>query len=322
MHSVCTGAAGFIGSHLVDALVADGQHVTVLDSLTRGHMENLDGAFKTGQVEFCLADIETKGIPTFDCDILWHLAAKVAGIEYNRTHQYEMLQANLNINYKAIEAAKRIKPGLFVFASSACIYPADAPVPTPEEVGEICNPEPTNHGYGVSKWVGEQMAKHLALEHGIPTVIVRFFNAIGPRDHYDPEHSHVVPALIRRVLEGENPIKVWGTGQQSRVFVDARDIAKILLLIEKRLYGNHQGYTILNVGHDREITIADLVDLIIRKAGKQNGYLFDETKPDGHRRRAADVTKLKALIGEIPHTPLAITLADMVNEFKEGRAWV
>jgi GDP-L-fucose synthase len=285
-------------------------------------MENLAGAFKTNQVEFCLSDIETKGIPTFDCDILWHLAAKVAGIDYNRKHQYEMLRSNLIINYNAIEAAKRIKPGLFVFASSACIYPSDAPVPTPEEVGDVCNPEPTNHGYGVAKWLGEQMAKHLAAEYGIPTVIVRFFNACGPRDHYDPDHSHVIPALIRRVMEGENPISVWGSGRQTRVFVDARDIAKILLLIEKKLYGNHQGYIILNVGHDHEISIAELVDTIIRQSGKDTGYVFDTSKPDGSLRRASDVRKLRNLIGSLDAIPLEDTLRDMIAEFKEGRSWL
>lgn len=320
MRSIVTGAAGFLASHLVDALIADGQSVVCIDNMSRGHPENL--SFTTNQIQFCWSDIEKKGIPTFDCDIMWHLAAKVAGIEYNRTHQYEMLRSNLIINYNAIEAAKRIKPGLFVFASSACIYPPDAPVPTPEEAGEIGVFEPANAGYSLSKWVGEQLCKHLATEYKILTVIIRFFNACGPRDHYDKETSHVIPALIRRVMEGENPIKVWGSGRQTRVFVDARDIAKTLLLIEKRLYGNHKGYIILNVGHDKEISIAELVDLIIRQSGKKCGYEFDTTKPDGSIRRAAEIRKLRNLIGTIPYTPLEATIADMIAEFQEGRSWL
>ena len=323
MRSLVTGAAGFIGSHLVDALIADGQTVVGIDNMSRGHAENLANAFATNQIQFCWADIEKKGIPTFDCDIIWHLAGKVAGIEYNRTHQYEMLRSNLIVNYNAIEAAKRIRPGLFVFVSSVCVYPADAPVPTPEEAGEIGNPEKTNHGYALGKWIGEEMVKHLSTEYGIPSVIVRLNNAIGPRDHYDPESSHVVPALIRRVMEGENPVVVWGSGRQTRVFVDARDIAKILLLIEKQLYGNHKGYTILNVGHEHEISIADLVDLIIRQSGKRSGYVFDDTKPDGHLRRLPEICKLRNLLNqEIPRTPLCITIQDMITEFQEGRSWL
>ena len=320
MRSLVTGAVGFSASHLVDALVADGQAVVGVDNMSRGHPENLN--FATNQVKFCWADIEKKGIPTFDCDIMWHLAAKVTGIEYNRTHQYEMLRSNLILNYNAVEAARRIRPGLFVFVSTACVYPHDAPVPTPEEAGEIGWPEPSNFGYGVGKWAGEQMAKFLALEHNIPTVIVRFFNAFGPRDYYDHETSHVVPALIRRVMEGENPVVVWGTGRQSRVFVDARDIAKALVLIEKQLYGNHKGYTILNIGHDREITIADLIDTIIRLSGKDAGYIFDDTKPDGYARRAADFRRLRNLTNFVPDTPLEQTLADMIQEFREGRSWM
>jgi GDP-L-fucose synthase len=305
---------------LVDALVADGQQVTVVDNLSRGHVENLTGAIETNQVKCCFSDIATKGVPTFDCDIMWHLAAKVAGIDYNRKHQYEMLHSNLIINYNAIEAAKRIKPGLFVYFSSACVYPHDAPVPTPEETTGV--PEESNAGYAAAKLAGEEMVKHLALEYGIPSVIIRPFNACGPRDHYDPEHSHVIPALIRRVMEGENPISVWGSGRQTRVFVDARDIAKILLLIQKKLYGNHQGYTILNVGHDQEVSIAELVDTIIRQSGKDTGYVFDTSKPDGSLRRASDVRKLRNLIGSLDAIPLEDTLRDMIAEFKEGRSWL
>ncbi len=101
-----------------------------------------------------------------------------------------------------------------------------------------------------------------------------------------------------------------------------RDIAKALVRIEKQLYGNHKGYTILNIGHDREITIAELVDTIIRMSGKDVGYQFCLEKPDGYARRSAEIRKLRDLIHFVPDTPLEVTLQDMITEFKEGRAWM
>lgn len=290
-------------------------------------MENLRDAMRTGLVTPKILDLENNSFPVRQDDVVWHLAAKVTGIEYNRHHHYDMLRTNLMINYNVIESVRKQRPKLFVYISTACVYAHDAPVPTPESAGDIGNPEPTNHGYGVAKWLGEQMVKHLYREHQIPCLIVRFFNAFGPRDYYDTATSHVVPALIRRVMEGENPVTVWGSGKQKRVFVDSRDIVKALLklhdymLTPQTLYEGKYPYPlIVNIGHEREVSIADLVDKIIDTCGKDVGFVFDTSKPDGYARRAADTTLLKRLIGWVPDTPLDKTLEEMVREFKEGKA--
>lgn len=317
MHIVL-GGAGFIGSHLVDALVTGGDKVKVIDNFSRGTMQNLVGAMQTGRVQIAQVNLENYGFVFRPDDTVWHLAARVAAIEYNRKNQYEMLRSNLAITYHVIESVRKQKPKLFVYVSTACVYPADAPVPTPESAGSVCNPEPTNHGYGVAKWVGEQMVKHLANEHNIPCIIVRLFNAIGPRDYYDKETSHVVPALIRRVMEGENPLVVWGSGQQTRVFVDARDIAKTLLMLADCPEAHNARP--INIGHKREVSIAQLVDTVVEVCGKDVGYEFDTSKPDGHKRRAADTTRLRSLIGWVPDRPLVGSIPDMVAEFQEG--WV
>jgi len=317
-----------IGSHLVDALVARGEQVRVIDNFIRGSMENLRGSMKTGRVTVKTLNLENTGFPIHSDDVVWHLAAKVTGIEYNRHNQYEMLRANLSINYNVIESARKQRPKLFFYVSTACVYPHDAPVPTPESAGDIGNPEPTNHGYGVAKWVGEQMVKHISREHNVPCVIVRFFNALGERDYYDYETSHVAPALIRRVMEGENPLTVWGTGTQTRALVDAKDIVRALLRLHDRMLTDEtmyegkypEGPFVVNIGHEREVSIAELVDLIVRICGKDVGYVFDASRPDGYPRRAADTAFLRKLIGWVPDTPLEDTLAEMVKEFKEGRA--
>ena len=319
-----TGGAGFIGSHLVDALVAKGHNVRIVDNFSRGCHANIAGAMATGQVVVAQHNLENQGLPIWPGDIVFHLAAKVTGIEYNRGHHYDMLMTNLNITSNVVQSVARGKPDLFVYVSTACVYPHDAPVPTPESAGDVGNPEPTNHGYGVAKWVGEQMVLHMMEELKVPCLIVRFFNAFGPRDYYDEATSHVVPALIRRVMEGENPVTVWGSGNQTRALVDARDIAKALVM----LMDEHQQKPeypfwlpcIFNIGHEREVSIADLANAIMDACGTDAHLLMDKSKPDGYPRRAADSSSLKGRIGWVPDTPLEVTLADMVAEYREGRA--
>ena len=314
MTHIVTGGAGFIGSHLVDGLCEAGEIVRVLDNFERGSLFNLQKAIRTGKMHFHNVDLSKERIPLSRLDVVWHLAAKVTGIEYNRFNQYDMLATNLAINYNVIESVRRQQPRLFVYVSTACVYPHDAPVPTPESAGDIGNPEPTNHGYGVAKWVGEQMVKHLTREHNVPCVIVRFFNAFGNRDHYDEGSSHVAPALIRRVMDGEDPVVVWGTGNQTRALVDAEDIAKALVLLSatEQAYGQ-----IVNIGHEREVSIRELAETIVRLSGRGVELQFDTSKPDGYPRRAADTTLLRELVGWVPDTPLETTLEKMLADYQE-----
>lgn len=320
--TVVTGGAGFIGSHLVDLLVNQGANVTVLDDLSRG-------AYVHPGTTFEKCDLQEWSPELPGGSVVFHLAAKVTGIEYNRHNHYDMLSSNLGINTLVCDVVRQCRPRLFVFVSTACVYPHDAPVPTPESAGEVCEPEPTNRGYGLAKWVGEQAAGYLWTEHHIPTIIVRFFNAFGPRDYYDEETSHVAPALIKRVLDGENPVVVWGTGSQSRALVDARDIALALswiaeagidLFSEVLQVGNPPafvGVPVFNIGHQREITIRELAETIVRLSGRDGvDLVFDTTKPDGYPRRAADTTRLSQLLGWVPDTPLEITLTDMIEDYR------
>jgi nucleoside-diphosphate-sugar epimerase len=317
-----TGGAGMIGSHLVELLVRQGNFVYIVDNLARGRTLN-------ELARIWVSDL-TKGSPLFeDFDIVYHLAAKVTGIEYNRHNHMDMYMQNQVINMNVADAVVQSKPKLFVNVSTACVYPHDAPVPTPEKYGEVCNPEPTNWGYGVAKWNGEQMARMAHKEAGVPSMNVRFFNALGPRDYYDEETSHVAPALIRRVLEGDNPVVVWGSGKQTRALVDCRDIALALFRLgdwgtRSNVLANYKTAPAINIGHHHEVSIHDLAFKIIELAGKEVGkeegqvrLVFDRKKPDGYARRAADTTKLWKLLEWIPDTPLETTLADMIADYRE-----
>lgn len=364
--TVVAGGYGFIASHLIDRLASLHANIRIVDDHSRGRQDNIFGALEQVVMDDHQMPVLLSGVDdVMLCgnEIVFHLAAKVTGIHYNLSHNLDMLQSNIDVNSMVVRACINAKPKLLVWVSTACIYPHDAPVPTPESYGDICNPEPTNFGYGVAKWVGEQQAKYLCKEYGIPTIIVRFFNAFGPRDYYDRATSHVAPALIRRVMEGEDPLVVWGSGEQTRVFVDARDIAKALAMLTEmadqklddivhascRIDGIsdiacvpveyvkdvlktaviQEFPWVVNIGHSREISIADLAYTIVDIAHDKYSItkpnvVFDTSKPDGYPRRAADTTHLESLIDWVPDTPLKTTLKDMFEDYlrQKEMGWI
>lgn len=316
--ALVTGGAGFIGSHLVDLLVEAGANVTVVDNLERGKLSYLEKSFDSIHfVQGDLKDMTTCREVTAGMDVVMNLAAKVTGIEYNRFHHGDMFTSNLTLCSNVLEASRMNSVPRYLCVSTACIYPHDAKVPTPESEGDRGEPEPTNQGYGWAKRMAEKQASYYAEEYGMEIAIARPFNAYGPRDHYDEGTSHVAPALIKRVLDGDNPVLVWGTGNQSRVFVHVRDLAKGLMLVTEK----NPAADPTNVGHDKEVTIRGLMELILRVTGKSPEVVYDTTKPDGYPRRAADVTKLKRVTeGFVPDTPLEEGVREMVAEFSSGAA--
>ncbi len=312
-HVFCTGAAGFAGSHLADLLLAYGHTVTIVDNLSRGNNLPITG----GGWNLCMADL-TQKCPTFPSDsVVIHMAARVAGIEYNRHNHYDMQRTNELINLHVMEAVREGHPRLFINTSTVCVYNPDSPVPTPETEGEIGNPEKSNWGYGIGKWAGEQLARSLCLEYEIPTIIVRPSNLFGERDHYDEGSSHVVPALIKRIMDGENPIVVWGSGNQTRSFLDVKDLARAYVkLMDWGLSFHPNNPVIVNVGHAREISIRELVETLLEVCGAgDRRILFDAERPDGYPRRGSSVEVLQALIGWTPSTPLRETLESMVRDY-------
>ncbi|HTL70099.1 MAG TPA: NAD-dependent epimerase/dehydratase family protein [Candidatus Eisenbacteria bacterium] len=305
-----TGGAGFIGSYLTELLVEAGARVTVADNLQRGSKDRIRGV---------LGRVELKPLDLFDyancleaCrgqEVVLNLAAKVTGIEYNRFHMADMFESNMKLQMNVLGAAAKSGVRRFLQVSTACIYPHDAKVPTPESEGERGSPEPTNEGYGLAKLMGEKLARYHSKESGIEVVIARPFNAYGPRDHFDEKTSHVIPAILKRVLDGDDPVVIWGSGNQSRAFVHARDIARGMMLVaEKAPVG-----TPVNIGHDQEVTIKDLFALICEVTGRRPKAFYDTSKPDGYARRSADVTLLRKLTGFVP----SVTLKDGIREMHE-----
>ncbi len=305
-----TGGAGFIGSYLTELLVEAGSRVTVADNLIRGSESRLQNVrSKITLLKTDLDDPRECLKATEGQEIVLNLAAKVTGIEYNRFNMADMFESNMKLQMNVLHAAAQNKVRRFLQVSTACIYPHDAKVPTPETEGERGAPEPTNEGYGLAKLMGERLARYYAQEKKIEVVIGRPFNAYGPRDHFDEATSHVIPAIMKRVLDGDDPVVIWGTGNQSRVFVHARDIARGMMLIAEKA----PVATPINIGHDKEITIKELFKVICRVLGKTPKAYFDTSKPDGYPRRSADITLLRKITGFVP----SISLEDGIREMAE-----
>jgi nucleoside-diphosphate-sugar epimerase len=293
------GGAGFIGSHLVDRLVKAGSNVKVVDSLENGSAPNLPSG-KIGFLQGDLLEPRICKVACEDVDIVYNVAARVAGVGYNVEHPAEMFYRNAMISLNMLEAARTRDVSQFVVVSSACVYERDPPVPTPEGHGFVGDPEPTNLGYGWAKRFAEVQARVYAAEYGMKISIVRPYNAYGPRDHFDPSKAHVIPSLIHKIFSGLNELAVWGNGHQKRSFVYVSDVVEGLILAAER-------YPVpdpINIGSNEEVSIAELVEMIMKIGAKRLRVKFDESKPVGQSRRSPDLQKARRLLGYSPEVSL------------------
>jgi nucleoside-diphosphate-sugar epimerase len=309
------GGAGAIGSYLVELLVDDGAVVSVADNLSRGRLENLTEVLD--RITFTKADLRYLDQCEKLCegqDVVMNLAAPVFGVEYSMCHNGEMLTDCVLIGFNLLEAARRKAVKRFLVVSSSCVYPDDAGVPTKEDEGWRGFPDSSNEGYGWAKRMVELQGQYYAREYGMEIAIARPFNGYGRREPLEDVKAHVMPALIRKVLDGNDPVVVWGSGNQTRSFVHYRDLAMGLKLLTER-------YAVadpVNVGHDRETTIRELIERILATTSRQPQLLFDKSKPEGPVRKSADVTKLKQVTGGFaPQTTLDEGLSEMIDNVRE-----
>lgn len=306
-----TGGTGFVGSHVAEVLLGKGARVTVTcHSQNPANVKHLEKDLEIISADLTKFNDAVKA--TKNKNIVLNLAAKVAGIQYNLLHPAEMFSQNILIAQNMMAAALKNNVERFLVVSSACVYPRYATQPTPESEGFEKDPEPTNIGYGWAKRTAELLGRFYASEYKMKVAIVRPFNAYGPRDNFDPSTSHVIPGIIKRVFDGENPLKVWGSGKQTRSFIYVNDFVRgILLAIEKYPEADP-----LNIGADEEITIGELVRLIIRLSRKNTGIIFDTSKQDGQPRRHCDTQKTKEKTGFTAKTGLEEGLKKTILWYK------
>ena len=305
------GGAGFIGSHLVESLVQQHARVRVVDNLENGSRLNLpaEADLVTDDLfDFRACEAACKGI-----DMVINAAARVAGVGYNVQHPGEMFYKNAQLNLNMLEAARRQDVDRYVVVSSACVYERTPPIPTPETHGFIGDPEPTNLGYGWAKRVAEVQARVYAEEYGMRISIVRPYNTYGPRDHFETDKGHVIPTLIQKVYSGASELIVWGDGSQKRSFLFVSDLVQGLVLAAEH-------YPIadpVNIGNDEEVSIAELVRIILEASGRELAVRFDPLKPSGQLRRCPNLDKARRILGYSPKVGIREGVRKTIHWYQE-----
>ncbi|MCC7147510.1 MAG: GDP-L-fucose synthase [Phycisphaeraceae bacterium] len=283
---VVTGGGGFLGQVLCRLLAARGcRHVDVprrrdYDLTTERDAQRLYDDFKP--------------------DVVLHLAAEVGGIGANRAHPGRFFYANLAMGLHLIEQARRRGIRKFVQVGTVCAYPKFAPVPFREENLWDGYPEETNAPYGIAKKSLFVMLQAYQQEYGLKSAVVLPVNLYGPGDNFDPQSSHVVPALIRKCEEARRAnapaMECWGTGSASREFLYVDDAAAGVLAAAERM----EEPLPINLGTGSEISIRDLVTLIAQLCGYTGRITWDPSKPDGQPRRSLDISRARQLLGWQP----------------------
>ena len=241
-------------------------------------------------------------------------AAKVGGIMANNNFPADFLFQNLQIQNSLIHGAKEAGVKKLLFLGSSCIYPKHAPQPMKEEHLLTGPLEPTNQWYAVAKIAGIKMCQAYRRQFGCDFIAAMPTNMYGPNDNYDPQNSHVLPALIRRFHEakvsGAAKVTLWGTGSPLREFLYADDLASACLF----LLENYSEEEFINVGYGDEISIADLARLVKRLVGFAGEIDFDTSKPDGTPRKLLDIGRLQSL-GWSPKVTLKHGIAEAYGDF-------
>lgn len=308
-----TGGSGFIGSHLVEQLVSLGAHCIVLSH--SGRMEFLGNVVSEIEMRRCnLESLEQTREAVKGASAVLNLAASVAGLKYNKEHPATIFDANMRMFLNIIRASQEAGVERFLVTSSACVYPRFCTLPTPEGEGFTGEPEPTNSGYGWAKRMQEYLGGQYAAEFGLPVAIGRPYNAYGPRDNFDPETSHVIPALIRKAVEThEQHFDVWGDGSHSRSFLYVDDFSRGLLETAARFASADA----VNLGADEEVTIGDVARQIAADVsdltGKSIEPRFLPTGLTGQPRRHCDVSKARRELGFEARVPFRQGLRNTIE---------
>ena len=299
-----TGGGGFLGRRIVHELQERGAKAIVIRSADYDltDPERVRAALTDAQAEYVI-----------------HAAAVVGGIGANREHPGGFFYANAVMGVHLIHEAWRAGIRKLVIVGTVCSYPKYTEVPFTEE--DLWNgyPEETNAPYGLAKKMLLVQAQAYRDEYGFASAFVIPTNLYGPRDNFDHDTSHVIPAIIRKCVEaqdeGRDEVVLWGTGQPTREFLYVDDAADGIVLALQHLDVTEP----VNLGSATEISIRDLAERIAQVTGFKGRFVWDPSKPDGQPRRAVDGAKAQKLLGWSPHVTLEDGLERTVQWFREPR---
>jgi UDP-glucose 4-epimerase len=317
--NVCvTGGAGFIGSHLVEELLRRGHSVVVVDNLSTGRIENV--AHLKDHKRFVLhVDTIANEALLRTCvagsDLVFHLAASV-GVRLVVENPVETIRTNVYGTELLLDICNAERKKVLV-ASTSEVYGKGAQIPFTEDADLVLGPTTVGRwSYACSKATGEYLALAYHSEKGLPVILVRIFNTIGPRQR--GEYGMVVPRFVKQALS-EHPITVYGDGSQTRCFCDVRDTVKGLLLLAESpdAWGN-----VVNLGTDREISIAALAEMVRRLAGSSSPITYVPYEEiygsafEDMRTRVPGLGKIRSMVGYEPRHSLEETLITVIDHFR------
>ena len=300
-----TGGAGFLGSYVVQRLQGRGCRDIFIPRSTEYNLVDLDAVKRL--------------YANFKPEVVLHLAARVGGIGANMQNPGSFFYDNSMMGVQMMDQARLHEVEKFVAIGSICAYPKFTPVPFKED--EIWNgyPEETNAPYGLAKKMLLVQSQAYRQQYGLNSIFLLPVNLYGPGDNFDPEYSHVIPALIKKVFdakaEGRKRITAWGTGTVSREFLYVDDAAEGIVLATEK-YNKPEP---VNLGTGREITIQDLAYLICELSGFDGEIDWDDLKPDGQPRRCLDTSRAKAEFGFEAKTDLRQGLVKTIEWYSNIR---
>jgi GDP-L-fucose synthase len=298
-----TGGGGFLGSYVVDRLRADGA-----DPFVARHRE------------YDLVNAgEARGLfERTRPELVFHLAGEVGGIGANRVNPGRYWYSNLAMGLNVLEECRRVGVEKLVVLGTACAYPKLTPPPFQEDDLWTGYPEETNAPYGVAKRALLVGAQSYREQYGLNAVSLIPANLYGPRDNFDLETSHVIPALVRKMVEarqsGAGRIVLWGDGSPTREFLYVEDCAEAILLAAQR----YDGAEPVNLGSGEEISIRDLAGLVAELAGFDGEIGWDASKPGGQPRRSLDVSRAARLLGFRARTPLHVGIERTIAWYSDS----
>lgn len=300
-----TGGAGFLGQYVTEALQTRGAQDVFVPRSADYDLRNHEAILQL------LSDAKP--------DIIIHMAAVVGGIGANRERPAEFLYDNLMMGVQLFHEAYLAGVKKFVTIGTVCAYPKIIPIPFKED--DLWNgyPEETNAPYGLAKKMLLVQGQAYHQQYGFESIFLLPTNLYGPKDNFDPASSHVIPALIKKAVDakeaGESKIVVWGDGTPTREFLYATDAAEGILLATEH-YNNPEP---VNLGSGDEVSIKDLVQMVVEETGFEGDVVWDTTKPNGQPRRKLDTSRAEERFGFKAQTSFRDGLREMINWYLETR---